>query len=106
MTSYFYHHKYQNKEQIFCLSNDGYCKPVEISCVLLLNKHHYWCIKTRGTEVSTIDPGEMILCEISCRATFDTGKVDALVIDNDDSNNASDIDSDGNYKEKIPNKKI
>ncbi len=98
MTHYFYHYKYQNEEQIFCWINDGYCKPVENSCVLLLHDCHYYCIKTRGTEVPTIDPGKMILCEESRRATFNPAEVDALDMDKDDSNNASDKDSEGNYK--------
>ncbi len=48
----------------------------------------------------------MILCKISRRATFDTGNVDALDMDKDDSENASDKDSEGHYKEKMPQKKI
>ncbi len=106
MTNYFYYHKYQNKEQIFCWVNDGYFKPVEKSCVLLLHIYCYWCIKTTGFEVPTIDTGKMILSEISRRATFDTEKVGALDMDKDDSNNESDQDSEGNYKQKMPKKKI
>ena len=73
--------------------------------MLLLHNHHYWCITARGTEVPTIDPGKMILCEDSRRASFDIGKVDALDMDKDD-NNASDKDSEGNAIEKMPQKKI
>ncbi len=49
MTNYFYHYN----DQIFCWVNDGYCKPVENSCVLLLHKYHYWCIKARGIQKLT-----------------------------------------------------
>ncbi len=37
MTNYFYHYN----GQIFCWVNDGYCKPVENNCVLLLHNNHY-----------------------------------------------------------------
>ncbi len=89
MTNYFYHYN----GQIFYWVNDDYCKPVENSCVLLLHNIHYWCIKTRGTKVPTIDSGKFILCEISCRASFDIEKMDALEVKEDDSDNASEKDS-------------
>ncbi len=79
---------------------DGYCKPVENSCVLLFHDHHYWCIKARGTEVPTIDPGKLILCKISRRATFYTENVNAQEMKEDDNDNASETDS-----EKMPKKK-
>ncbi len=50
--------------------------------------------------------GKMILCEDSHRASFDTGNVDALDMNKNDDNNASDKDSDGNDIEKMPQKKI
>ncbi len=74
--------------------------------MLLLHNCHYYCIKAIGTEVPTIDPGKMILCKESCRATFNPAEVDALDMDKDDSNNASDKDSEGNDIEKMPQKKI
>ncbi len=83
---------------------DAYCKPVENSFVWLLHDCHYWCIKARGTKAPTIDPGKLIQCKISCRASFDTEKVDTLDMDKGNSNNASDKNSEGNYKEKIPKK--
>ncbi len=49
---------------------------------------------------------KMILCEDSHRATFNPAEVDALDMDQDDSNNASDKDSEGNDIEKMPQKKI
>ena len=48
----------------------------------------------------------MILCEDSCRASFDIEKVDALDMDKKDDDNASDKDSEGNAIEKMPQKKI
>ncbi len=74
--------------------------------MLILHNRHYYYIKAKGTEVPTIDPGKMILCEESRRATFNPAEVNALDMDKDDSNNASDKDSEGNYKEKMPQKKI
>ncbi len=74
--------------------------------MLLLHNCHYLCIKTRGTEVPTIDHGKLILCQISRRATFDTEYVNALEMKEDDSNNTSDKDSEGNSKEKMAKKKI
>ncbi len=106
MTHYFYHYKYQNEEQIFCWINNGFCKPVVNSVVLILHDSHYYCIKAKGSEVPTIDPGKMILCEESHRATFNPAEVDALDMDKDDSNNASDKDSEGNDIEKMPKRKF
>ena len=54
MTHYFYHYKYQNEEQIFCWINNGFCKPVVNSVVLILHDSHYYCIKAKGTEVQPL----------------------------------------------------
>ncbi len=83
MTNYFYHYN----DQIYHWINDGFCKPVENSCILLLHDCHYWCIQARGTEAPTIDPGELILCKISRRACFVTGNMDALDMDKDEDDN-------------------
>ena len=93
MTNYFYHYKCEDEEQIYYWMNEGLCKPVENSCVLLLHNCHYWCIKARGTEKPTINPGKLILAEISRRASFDIGNVDSLDMDKDDNDNESDKDS-------------
>ncbi len=47
-----------------------------------------------------IDPGNLILCEESCKASCDVQKVDALDVKDDGSNDDSDKDSEGNYREK------
>ncbi len=86
--------------------NNGFCKPVENSVVLILHDSHYYSIKARGTEVPMIDPGKMILCEESRRATFNPAEVNALNMDEDDNDNASDKDSESNDIEKMPQKKI
>ncbi len=72
---------------------------------MLLHDCHYWCIKTRGTEVPIIDPGNLIICKISRRASFEIEKVHALEWQEDDSDNAFDNDSEGNYEQKMPKKK-
>ncbi len=71
---------------------------------MLLHDRDYWCIRASGTVAPTIDPGKLILCKISHRATFDTENVDALDMNKDDSDKESDKDSEGNYKEKMPEK--
>ena len=100
-TSYCYHHK----GTVYTWYNDGLCKPVDKSCILYLQDHHYCFIEGRGTEVPTIDPGEMVYTEDTRRAGFDTTQVDAIQV-NEDDEKESDKDSEGNSMEKMPTKKV
>ena len=95
--SYFYHHN----DQIFSWINDGFCKPVENSGVLLLQANHYWCIKAKGMEVPTIDPGNHIKAH---KAKFKVENVNALEMNSDNSDDDSEKDSEGNYRETMTNK--
>ncbi len=74
--------------------------------MFLLHNYHYWCIKAIGTKVPTTDPGNLILCKESHRASFEIEKVNALKVKEDDSDNGSDKYSEGDSREKILKKKI
>ena len=100
MTNYFYHHK----GTVYSWYNDGYCKPVDKSGILYLHDHHYCFIEGIGTEVPTIDPGEMLYCEDTRQQGFDTTQVDPIEV-NDADEKESDKDSEGNSMEKMPTKK-
>ncbi len=67
------------------------------------HKAQYQFIAGRGTEAPTIDPGEMFFCEDTCQEGFDSTKVNAIQL-NEDNGEESDKDSEGNSKEKMPKK--
>lgn len=100
-TNNFYHHK----GIIYSWCNDGYCKPVDKSCILCLPHAHFYFIGGKGTEVPTIDLGEMVYCEDTRQEGFDTMPVNAIQV-NEDDEKESDKDSGGNSMEKMPKKKV
>ncbi len=100
MTNYFYHHG----GTIYSWCNDGYCKPVDQSCISLLHNLHYQFIQGRGTEVPTIDPGGMLFCEDTCQEGFDGTKVNAIDV-NEEGEEESDKYSEDNSLEKMHKKK-
>ncbi len=101
MTNYFYHH--DNKVYSWC--NNRLCKPVDQSCIFLLYGKNYQFIEGCGTDLLTIDPGELLFCKETCRGNFDSGKVNAIKVNNYDKKE-SNKNSEGNSVEKMPKKKV
>ncbi len=71
---------------------------------LHIHRAHYQFIEGRGTEVPTIDPGEMMFCKDTHQEGFDSTKVNAIELNKDDEKE-SDKDSEVNSMEKMPKKK-
>ncbi len=74
--TYFYHHG----DHIYLRCNDGFCMPVDQSWIFLLHDVPYQFIEGLGTEVPTIEPGELLFCEETRREQFDIEKVDEMEV--------------------------